>query len=66
MRIIAFITNACAVREILSRLREPTSPPPLMPTRAPPLSEMQGATIGEDEAQLQTVPDYQFDQRIAW
>jgi len=66
MRIIAFITDAGAVREILSHLGEPTSPPRMMKARAPPLWEMQGATMGEDEAQAQPVPEYEFDQRIAW
>jgi len=68
MRIIAFITDAGAVREILSHLGEPTSPPRLMKARAPPLWEMQGANMGEDEAQAQSAPEseYQFDQRIAW
>ncbi len=37
-----------------------------MPARAPSLWEMQGATVGEDEAQPQPVPEYEFDQRIAW
>ena len=37
-----------------------------MPARAPPLGEMQGATLGEDEPQPQPVPEYDFDQRIAW
>ena len=66
MRIIAFITDAGAVREILSHLGEPTSPPRLMRARAPPLWEMQGATLGEDEAQPQPVPDGESNQRIAW
>jgi hypothetical protein len=35
-------------------------------SRAPPLCEMQGATMGEGEAQPQPVPDYEYDQRIAW
>jgi hypothetical protein len=65
-RIIAFVTDAGAVREILSPLGEPTSPPRLMKARAPPLWEMQGANMGEDEAQAQPVPEYEFDQRIAW
>ena len=43
-----------------------TSPPRLMKARAPPLWEMQGATMGEDEAQAQSAPEYQFDQRVAW
>ena len=37
-----------------------------MGARAPPLWEMQGATMGEDEAQLQPVPDYEFHQPIVW
>ena len=66
MRIIAFITDACAVREILTHIGEPTSPPRLMPARAPPLWEMQGATLGEDDPQAQSAPEYEFDQRVAW
>jgi len=66
MRIIAFITDAAAVREILSHLGEPISLPRLMKARAPPLWEMQGANMGEDEAQAQSAPEYQFDQRVAW
>jgi hypothetical protein len=41
------------VYDILTHLGEPTSPPRLMRARAPPLWEMQGATLGEDEAQPQ-------------
>ena len=66
MRIIAFITDAGAVRDILTHLGEPTSPPRLIPARAPPLWEMQGANMGEDEAQAHSAPAYQFDQRVAW
>ncbi len=62
-RIIAFVTDA--VREILSPLGEPTSPPRLMKARVPPLWERQGANMGEDEAQAQPVPEYEIDQRIA-
>ena len=43
MRIIAFINEAIAVREILAHLGEPTSPPPLAPARRPPLWEMADA-----------------------
>jgi hypothetical protein len=64
MRIIAFIIDAGAVRDILTHIGEPTSPPRLMPARAPPLWEMQGATMGEDDPQAQSAPEYEFDQRI--
>jgi hypothetical protein len=54
------------MRATLASLDESTSPPRLMRARAPPLWEKQGATLGEDEAQPQPVPDYELDQRIAW
>ena len=44
MRIIAFIIDAGAVRDILAHIGEPTSPPRLMPARMPSLWEKQGAT----------------------
>jgi DNA-directed RNA polymerase subunit RPC12/RpoP len=66
MRIIAFITDACVVREILSHLGEPTSPPPIAPARGPPLWEITDAEQGEFDPPAQPAPDYPFDQRIAW
>ncbi len=66
IRIIAFLTEASAVREILSHLGEPTSPPPIAPARGPPLWEMADAEQGEFDPQAQPAPDYEFDQRIAW
>lgn len=65
MRIIAFITDACAVREILSHLGEATSPPPVVLARGPPLWEMADADQGEFDPPAQPIPDYEFDQRIA-
>ncbi len=66
MRIIAFITEAVVIREILGHLGEPTSPPRLLPAMGPPLWEMPGAEPGEFGLQAQPAPDYEFDQRIAW
>jgi hypothetical protein len=34
--------------------------------RGPPLWEMQDAERDEFDLQAQPVPDYEFDQRIAW
>lgn len=39
MRIIAFITEVVAVRDILAHLGEATSPPRMAPARGPPLWE---------------------------
>jgi hypothetical protein len=66
MQIIALITDAGAVYDILTHLGEPTLPPRLIRARAPPLWEMQGATLGEDDPQAQSAPEYEFDQRVAW
>ena len=53
MRIIAFITEAVAVRDILAHLGGVTSPPRLMLARGPPLWEMLDATPGDDDSQTQ-------------
>jgi len=74
MKIIAFNTETVVMREILGHLREPKSPPRLMPARGPPLWEMQGREPAEGDPRAQpmpdsipdSIPDYEFDQRIAW
>ncbi len=66
MRIIAFVTEAAVIREILGHLGESTSPPRLAKARGPPLWEMQGSESGESDPQVQPAPDYEFDQRVAW
>lgn len=66
VRIIAFITEAVAVRDIRAHLGEPTSPPRMAPARGPPLWDIPGAGQGECDPQAQPAPDYEFDQRIAW
>ena len=64
--IIAFITEAAAVRDILIHLGEPITPPTIAPARGPPLWEMRGTRPGAIDPQAQPAPDYPFDQRIAW
>ncbi len=64
--IAAFITEAVVIREILGHLAEPTSPPRLLPARGSPLWEMPGIEPGEIDPQAQPVPDYEFNQRVAW
>jgi len=66
MRIIAFITAAAVVRDILIHLGEPITPPTIAPARGPPLWEMPRARHRAIDPQAQPAPDYEFDQRIAW
>ena len=64
MRIIAFIDDGEAIRKILQHLGEPIAPPKLAPKRGPPLWEAAGQGDADPSAQL--IPEFEFDQRIAW
>lgn len=71
MRIIAFIDDASAVRKILDHIGESTQPPRIAPARGPPLWEAARASeqAGNDhqwDMVAQPVPEFEFDQRIAW
>lgn len=67
MRIIAFITDAPTVRNLLAHLGEPIAPPRIAPARGPPLWEAAGAEHDlPADPSLPTLPAYEFDQRIAW
>ena len=67
MRIIAFITDGPAVRDILAHCGEPTAPPRIAPARGPPLWE--AADPEHDPATdplLPPIPAFEFDQRRSW
>ena len=70
MRIIAFITEAAVVRDMLIPLGEPSTPPPIAPARGPPLWAAVDAalldSIPPEDLSIQPPPAYEFDQRIAW
>ena len=70
IRIIAFVTAAPTVRDILSHLGEPAAPPRIAPARGPPLWEAASAECVDPGRQwdpsAQPEPAYEFDQRIAW
>ena len=67
MRILAFITDASTIRDILDHLGEPTAPPRIAPARGPPLWE---AVSAEHEPTLDPallpIPAFEFDQRLTW
>jgi hypothetical protein len=54
MKIVAFVTDRESVRRILEHLREPSSPPPLVPARGPP----------QDEPHQDPLADLAFDQTL--
>ena len=64
MKIIAFIDEGDAIRKILTHLGEPIDPPRIAPAHGPPLWEAVGS--GGDDLLIQPLPEYEFDQRIAW
>ncbi|MBA3506692.1 MAG: hypothetical protein H0T80_13045 [Betaproteobacteria bacterium] len=67
LRIIAFITEAAVMHDILIQLGEPITPPTIAPARGPPRWAMPPpAGQRETDPQAQPAPDYEFDQRIAW
>jgi hypothetical protein len=71
MRIIAFIDDASTVRKILDHIGESAQPPRIAPARGPPLWEaaMASGQAGNDpqwDMSAQPVPEFEFDQRIAW
>ena len=66
MRIIAFITDAPAVRDILAHLGAPITPPTAAPARGPPLWDMPPAGQREIDPQAQPAPAFEFDQRLTW
>ena len=71
MRIIAFITEPGAVRQILVRLGEPTRPPRFAPARGPPLWKAVAAAPAADhdshwDPSAEPPPEIEFDQRLTW
>ena len=62
IRIIALITDAPTVRDILAYLGEPTAPPRIAPARGPPLWEAaDAAQDSTPEPALPPTPAYKFD-----
>jgi hypothetical protein len=71
MRIIAFVTEPTAVRQILAHLGAPTRPPRFAPARGPPLWEPVTAVPPADHDRrgnpsAQLLPEIEFDQRLTW
>ena len=67
MRILAFVTDAATVRDILAHLGEPIAPPRIAPARGPPLWEVADAEQDSPpDPALPPAPAYEFDQRLSW
>uniref|UniRef100_UPI0002D9D72B IS91 family transposase n=1 Tax=Thiorhodovibrio frisius TaxID=631362 RepID=UPI0002D9D72B len=64
MRIIAFITEAVPVEQILAHIGEPPRPPPISPARGPPAEAPE--PMPDWDLLQQPEPDFEFDQRVAW
>ena len=65
MSLIAFITEPASVARILEHLELPPTPPPLAPSRGPPLDDADHARTFDPTA-AEPVPDFEFDQRVSW
>jgi hypothetical protein len=66
MRIIAFITDASSIRDILVHLGEPIAPPRVASARGPPLWNLPAAGADGGDHHAQPTREYGFDQRVAW
>lgn len=73
MRIIAFITEASSVRQILNHIGEPCTPPRIAPARGPPEWAADNSRTGVLDEEgfsrdplAQPEPEYEFDQRVTW
>jgi hypothetical protein len=65
VRIIAFITEAAPVEQILLALGEPPRPPPISPARGPPARDEAPEPMPDWDLLGQPEPELEFDQRIA-
>jgi hypothetical protein len=66
MRIIAFITEAAPVEQILTHIGEPARPPAITPARGPPAWDDAPEPMPEWDLLAQPAPDFEFDQRVSW
>ena len=65
MTIIAFITDPPVVHHILDHIGEPSTPPRITPARGPPEWE-DWDDSSDKEPGFESVPEYEYDQRIDW
>ena len=74
MRIIAYITETAAVRDILEHIGEPTDAPRIASARGPPewyeeagvVQNWDDESASHDDSLAQAEPEYEFDQRVSW
>ncbi len=66
VRLIAFVTEAVPIREILEHIGEPTKPPRIHPPRAPPHGSDDLRGVDLEELLNQDHFEYEFDQTVSW
>ncbi len=67
MRLIAFVTDSGSITRILAYLGEPTKAPHIAPAaRGPPWEEDFDTREGDTFALSESLPEYEFDQRLSW
>jgi len=69
MAIIAFITEAGAIRRVLNHIGEPTTPPQIASVRAPPVewdADFDQTPLQESGQQAEPVPEFEYDQTVNW
>ena len=69
VRIIAFLTDTAAIRQILDHIGEPSTPPPPATARGPSGWDSEKTTQEDPTWELPPLdpePDYDHDQGVSW
>ena len=68
LKIVAFLTEEEPIQRLLIHIGEPATPPRIAPARAPPdWSETDfDQTILDESEEVESVPDFEFDQTVNW
>jgi len=68
MRLIARVTEPEPVQRILLHVGEPTTPPPISPSRSPPIWDTVDwdQTPAYDPETGEPAPEFELDQSVTW
>jgi hypothetical protein len=66
VRLIAFVTAAVPIREVLEHIGESTKAPRTHPPRAPPEGSDDPRTVDHEEDFTQDHFEDEFDQTVSW
>ena len=66
MRVISVIQDKSVINKILKSVGEATEPPVISTARGPPGWDEYNQEQSSDEVDEQSIPDFEFNQRVSW